>query len=516
MAFKSLKRCCRFYLCTFLLLCIITAHGQRRGGGKGQRPEGDPPKGDGGSGGPGSMPSGTSYCDACGWTSAYSESISSIGTYLTRVITANGCPNHYSYCTGKDGLVGCGGKSEEGTSTEAAVQEKSITIPLQPVFAASTTDTSCGQADIAIALNGVSIYGGVVNDNCDLLDLEDEESEWISFDMCSGHAGPGGDYHYHLPPSCLLNQLEGSSSTSFSDGHSPQIGWAFDGFPVYGPLGRNGTVMDYIANGCDPLTEYYCLDSCGGLKANLTDIDNYQYRYYFTGNTSDLGSLPTSPKPSNNFYPFSMKCYVGCTMDSLDDGTCTSVGSGMVDVSQVPTALTGVTDRFSNYSIGNLGEDTKCMTSQAQAAPMPTPMPTYYWNEGMYADDDTSESISGGVFASIICAVASFVCCIGILIKFLYTEKHVKIVREFEVDDDFEMRHSHRGTYPSNAKPMPLFNKGKVLPQAWIPYVAPASYAHAQVVDMGAPPSYEDATQEELTRSEKFRMLQQQENQHRR
>ena len=52
----------------------------------------------------------------------YSETIDSSGTYAKRTIASNGCPNHYNYCTGKDGAEGCGALGEEGTGTEALVQ----------------------------------------------------------------------------------------------------------------------------------------------------------------------------------------------------------------------------------------------------------------------------------------------------------------------------------------------------------------------------------------------------------
>ena len=43
----------------------------------------------------------------------YSETIDSSGTYAKRTIASNGCPNHYNYCTGKDGAEGCGALGEE-------------------------------------------------------------------------------------------------------------------------------------------------------------------------------------------------------------------------------------------------------------------------------------------------------------------------------------------------------------------------------------------------------------------
>ncbi|HEX5051766.1 MAG TPA: YHYH protein, partial [Planctomycetota bacterium] len=56
--------------------------------------------------------------------------------------------------------------------------------------------------------------------------------EASSFDSGLGHPASGGLYHHHQRPPRLLAQLG-------DDGvhHSPLLGFAFDGFPVYGPIG---------------------------------------------------------------------------------------------------------------------------------------------------------------------------------------------------------------------------------------------------------------------------------------
>ena len=144
----------------------------------------------------------------------------------TRRIVANGCPNHYTTCTGKSGVSGCGAVGEAGSGTEAMESSKDVTIPLYPKLRDSyATDdsnaaiTKCTLGTIAIALNGVSIYGGAVNTACEALNVTNALNEWNSFDCCSGHAEQTGDYHYHFPPSCLLDQIG-----DFDDGHSAQIG----------------------------------------------------------------------------------------------------------------------------------------------------------------------------------------------------------------------------------------------------------------------------------------------------
>ena len=71
-----------------------------------------------------------------------------------------------------------------------------------------------------------------------------------TFDLCTGHQPGNGEYHYHANPICLRAQLNDNTevarkaragtiyrekSTPWS--HSPILGWAFDGYPIYGPYG---------------------------------------------------------------------------------------------------------------------------------------------------------------------------------------------------------------------------------------------------------------------------------------
>jgi hypothetical protein len=58
--------------------------------------------------------------------------------------------------------------------------------------------------------------------------------EGASFDNCLGHPAPGGVYHNHVNPGCLYN-------STLTTAHSPIIGYAFDGFPVYGAYAYTNT-----------------------------------------------------------------------------------------------------------------------------------------------------------------------------------------------------------------------------------------------------------------------------------
>ena len=71
------------------------------------------------------------------------------------------------------------------------------------------------------------------------------------FDECLGHVDANHNYHFHGPPTCLLQHLGGVGNSSwwFDGGWpnksrpSPIVGWALDGFPIYGPYDEHGDLM---------------------------------------------------------------------------------------------------------------------------------------------------------------------------------------------------------------------------------------------------------------------------------
>lgn len=282
-------------------------------------------------------------CDALGHSAYYEESIDWLNS--RRIIISSGCPNHFSVCQTED----CGGD----LVTLAQPQNFSIQLPLYPEFAISSPDTTCMTGMVGVSLNGVSIEGmqaglsvcltpeeanwsGAIKNgriNCNLhgdsdgiLYCGDSVVRDASiYDKCGGHVDHvTGAYHYNIPPSCLINQLQQSWD---GNGHSPQIGWALDGFPIYGPLGPNGAVMQRCTS--DSVTSNtYCLDGCNGLKADLPHLDAFRYRYYVTGpvatgecskNVTNAGQCQrlsdpccSSVVPPIADRPYTIGCFAGC------------------------------------------------------------------------------------------------------------------------------------------------------------------------------------------------------------
>jgi len=95
------------------------------------------------------------------------------------------------------------------------------------------TPVNVGLGHIGVWTNGVSIFNpkdGMSYNNQGVWNRNALYYEGISFDECLGHPAPNGEYHHHVNPTCLYDDTD-------STHHSPIIGFAFDGFPVYGAYG---------------------------------------------------------------------------------------------------------------------------------------------------------------------------------------------------------------------------------------------------------------------------------------
>ena len=116
---------------------------------------------------------------------------------------------------------------------KASEQNHYFLIPKTPIVT-GTHNTAIPRGDIGIALNGIpfdirsaEIWSGM--------------NQWeqvagpgdLGVDSCGGHVQPNGKYHYHINPTCLHDMDSGE--------HSPIIGYAFDGLPIYGPYGYTNT-----------------------------------------------------------------------------------------------------------------------------------------------------------------------------------------------------------------------------------------------------------------------------------
>ena len=97
------------------------------------------------------------------------------------------------------------------------------------------TNTPLGH--VGVWSNGVSIFNpkdGMSYLNAGVWNRDALYYEEISFDDCLGHPNVQNEYHLHVNPTCLYDDTD-------STNHSPIIGYAFDGFPIYGAYGYTNT-----------------------------------------------------------------------------------------------------------------------------------------------------------------------------------------------------------------------------------------------------------------------------------
>jgi len=127
-------------------------------------------------------------------------------------VVSNGIP-HYAF--------------QAVTPNALQAQNHTWSIPRNPVFVDEMTDIPL-LGLVAFSINGLSIYGP--NEG----PIPDPYGDPIYndiMDWCQGHTGPNGDYHYHaLLESCFFDNPALNAP-------SPILGFALDGFPIYGPRG---------------------------------------------------------------------------------------------------------------------------------------------------------------------------------------------------------------------------------------------------------------------------------------
>lgn len=317
----------------------------------------------------------SALCSPLGQSYRFNESFTA--DLSTRLIDTNSCPNHFCLCQSNE----CG-----GNKVRVLQFSQQISVPLYPVLAASREDLTCSQDLIGIAVNGVGIFSVADEavDEClvgsygNPLEVLDGQTTCfvsngqrgrrycgdilpkigVKVDKCGGSEGfyrgqsiIGDLYRYHMLPVCLYQQL--SLENPSQSRHSPQLGWAMDGFPIYGPVGVKGILMRRC--GTSSAHPTICLDQCLGFYGKLPEVDEYLYRYYMVGAALNVGQDPemtitcstmvqnsgscareagkccVAAIPAQSLFPYVPGCLRGCRVGDLK---CES------------TAIKGTTSKF--------------------------------------------------------------------------------------------------------------------------------------------------------------------------
>src|SRR5262249_39562613 len=138
--------------------------------------------------------------------------------------------------------------------------------------------------------------------------------EAVSFDACLGHPAPDGTYHHHQNASCLYG--------ANPNAHSDLLGYAFDGFPVYGPYayvnadGTGGITRMRSSYATRAITQRHTLPDGTALTpaqygpdvSATYPLGYYAEDYVYTAGSGDLdasnGRFAAAPEYPNGTYAY--------------------------------------------------------------------------------------------------------------------------------------------------------------------------------------------------------------------
>jgi YHYH protein/Secretion system C-terminal sorting domain len=248
----------------------------------------------------------------------------------------------YSYITATD-IPGYAIGPWMANPNTAGNQNYKAKLPLAPAQNTGTK-TYTGLGAVGLFTNGVAIFnakdGKYWNNATSAMTNGISQTGWnrnayywegISFDACDGHPNATSAYHLHVAPICLYNQ----SATTV---HAPIVGFAWDGFPIYGAYAytnTNGTgaikrmVSSYVLNTAatsrtlgPPVNGTYPLGSmCEDYvyTNGAGDLDQYNGRFcitpdYPSGTYCYFTTIDASGTPA---YPFVLASqYYGVTVSA--------------------------------------------------------------------------------------------------------------------------------------------------------------------------------------------------------
>ncbi|MCI5043061.1 MAG: YHYH protein [Aquisalinus sp.] len=214
-----------------------------------------------------------------------------------RIIAANGISEHDT-----------GPFPNAGNPSRITEQQHEFCVPANPRIASQVTPLGLGK--FGVGVNGVPFDPGAAE-----FYLGDMNGGWryealsgaisLGLDANYAHVQPGGTYHYHGLPTLHLQ------GTGLAPGqHSPLIGWAADGFPIYAlyGFGQNGVAVIQVTSsyrlkqGTRPtganspggvydgtfVSDYEyieglgTLDECNGRVMSTPEFPEGTYAYYLT------------------------------------------------------------------------------------------------------------------------------------------------------------------------------------------------------------------------------------------
>jgi hypothetical protein len=199
--------------------------------------------------------------------------------------------------------------------SSVAVTETSldVTIPLNPIYSETATDTNLGI--IGVTISGAQLFNDYEDTDRSFVAVDDNFSiDGVFFvDSCNDHPlalqadGTGsGNYHYHGVPYCITDAIDQEGE------HSSILGFLVDGFPFYGPQDADGATISSDD-----------LDECSGHAGPTPEFPDGIYHYHLTEDRS----------------PYTVDCYHGVVEASTSGTDGAPAGGGAPDFSDAAATL---------------------------------------------------------------------------------------------------------------------------------------------------------------------------------
>jgi hypothetical protein len=151
------------------------------------------------------------------WPSRYTMRVEG----ANRIFSLNDLPSHG---TGTFPIPSDSAAYQYDRNPNAIAQQSfDVALPTEPVVAPTP---SCAPGAVGILLSGAVLFNALDAPGRDAVAHETQ-------DKCQGHPQRGGVYHYHWITTCIDDKRE-------ADGHSALVGYALDGFGIYGHYGEGG------------------------------------------------------------------------------------------------------------------------------------------------------------------------------------------------------------------------------------------------------------------------------------
>ncbi len=141
-----------------------------------------------------------------------------------RILTTNDLPDHP---TGIYPIAATDKAFQyDRNPNKIAAQTMRITLSANPTLAAQPT---CAPGAVGMLLTGVPLFSALDAPGRDAVAHEVQ-------DACQGHPQKSSTYHYHSLTTCLPD-------TTTGDGHSALVGYALDGFGIFGRRDVGGKIL---------------------------------------------------------------------------------------------------------------------------------------------------------------------------------------------------------------------------------------------------------------------------------